>query len=173
MTQGKTPFRFDLEAAVDALRAGQDLNGKDGILTPLIKHLTEAAPEAEPEVHLEADPQANRKNGHTRKTIKTPSGDFGLATPRDRAGRFEPQLVKKHQRYLTDELERKILSLFAQGMSYQQIQDHVQEMYSLSVSDGTITGITDKLLAVAGIEKLAGTTAGGGVSDCLAGCHPL
>lgn len=144
MTQ--TPFDFDMETAVQALRSGKDLNGKDGILTPLIKHLTESALQAELEAHLEAETQPNRKNGHTRKTLKTPAGEFTLETPRDRNGDFEPQLVKKHQRHLTDELERKVLSMFALGMSYQNIRDHVQDMYGMNVADGTINAITDKLL---------------------------
>lgn len=141
-----TRFNFDMDAAVEALRSGNDLNGKDGILTPLIKHLTESALQAELEAHLAAETQSNRRNGHTRKTMKTPAGEFTLETPRDRNGDFEPQLVKKHQRHLTDELERKVLSMFALGMSYQNIRDHVQDMYGMNVSDGTLNTITDKLL---------------------------
>ena len=99
---------FDFDAALKALRSGQNLNGENGILTPLIKQLTEAALKAELEQHIENDPVPNRKNGATRKTIKSTSGNFELNTPRDRAGTFEPQLVKKNQTHLTDELERKI-----------------------------------------------------------------
>ena len=137
---------FDFDAALKALRSGQDLNGENGILTPLIKQLTEAALKAELEQHIENDPVPNRKNGATRKTIKSTSGNFELNTPRDRAGTFEPQLVKKNQTHLTDELERKILSMFAQGMSYQAIRDHVQEMYDINVPNGTLNAITDKLI---------------------------
>ena len=137
---------FDFDAALKALRSGQDLNGENGILTPLIKQLTEAALKAELEQRIENDPAPNRKNGSTRKTIKSTSGNFELNTPRDRAGTFEPQLVKKNQTHLTDELERKILSMFAQGMSYQAIRDHVQEMYDINVPNGTINAITDKLI---------------------------
>lgn len=137
---------FDFDAALKALCSGQDLNGENGILTPLIKQLTEAALKAELEQHIENDPAPNRKNGSTRKTIKSTSGNFELNTPRDRAGTFEPQLVKKNQTHLTDELERKILSMFAQGMSYQAIRDHVQEMYDINVPNGTINAITDKLI---------------------------
>lgn len=145
MTQ--TPFTFDMDAAIEALRSGKDLNGRDGILTPLIKHLTESALQAELEAHLDqAEAPPNRKNGYTRKTMKTPAGEFVLDTPRDRNGDFEPQLIKKHQRHLTDELERKVLSMFALGMSYQNIRDHVQDMYGMKVSDGTLNTITDKLL---------------------------
>ncbi|RME33550.1 MAG: IS256 family transposase, partial [Deltaproteobacteria bacterium] len=137
---------FDLQAALDALRQGKDLNGEDGILTPLIKQLTEAAMQAELEQHLADDKTSNRKNGSTPKRVKTLSGEFTLNTPRDRAGTFEPQLVKKHQTQLTDELERKILSLFASGMSYQAIREHIQEMYGMRLSNGTLNAITDKLI---------------------------
>lgn len=137
---------FDFEKALAALRNGQDLTGKDGILTPLIKQLTEAALKAELEAHLAEEEAPNRKNGSTRKTIKSTSGSFVLETPRDRAGSFEPQLVKKHQTHLTDEIERKILSLFSLGMSYQDIASHVAELYGVSVSSATISAVTDKLI---------------------------
>jgi putative transposase len=138
--------QFDFDKALSALRNGQDLTGKDGVLTPLIKQLTEAALKAELEAHLEADEAPNRKNGSTKKTIKSSSGSFELETPRDRAGSFEPQLIKKHQTQLTDEIERKILSLFGLGMSYQDIASHVAELYGLSVSSATISAVTDKLI---------------------------
>ena len=137
---------FDMEAALAALRDGKDLTGKDGILTPLIKQLTEAAMKAELDQHLASEETPNRKNGSTRKTVKGPTGSFELNTPRDRAGTFEPQLVKKNQTQLTDELERKVLALFALGNSYQDIRTHIAEMYDISLSNGTISAVTDKLL---------------------------
>lgn len=137
---------FDFDKALKALQAGQDLNGKDGILTPLIKQLTEAALKAELEQHLENGEEPNRKNGSSTKTIKSTSGSFELETPRDRAGSFEPQLVKKHQTKLTDEIDRKILSMFALGMSYQDIRQHVSEIYGIDVSQATISSVTDKLI---------------------------
>lgn len=115
---------FDMQAAIQALREGKGLNGKDGILTPLIKQLIEAAMQAELEQHLKAEEVPNRKNGTTSKTIKTLSGNFELDTSRDRNGTFVPQTVKKHQTHLTDDLERKVLALFALGNSYQDIRTH-------------------------------------------------
>ncbi len=137
---------FNFEEALAALRNGQDLTGKDGILTPLIKQLTEAALKAELEAHLGEEDAPNRKNGTTKKTVKSTSGSFELETPRDRSGSFEPQLVKKHQTHLTDEIERKILSLFGLGTSYQDIAAHVADMYGLDISSATISAVTDKLL---------------------------
>lgn len=137
---------FDIDAALKALQEGQSLTGKDGVLAPLVKQLTEAAMQAELENHLEHEDTPNRKNGTTTKTVKSLSGSFELETPRDRANTFEPQLVKKNQTQLTDEIDRKIISLFALGTSYQDIRHHIAELYGISVSNGTLSAVTDKLL---------------------------
>ncbi|HCQ4713456.1 TPA: IS256 family transposase, partial [Escherichia coli] len=129
-----------------AVQSGQALTGKDGILTPLIKQLTETALAAELDSHLAQDFEVNRKNGSGKKTIKAPTGSFELATPRDRNGYFEPQLVKKHQTTLSDELERKIIRLFALGMSYQDISREIEDLYAFSVSTATISAVTDKVI---------------------------
>lgn len=122
----KTTPQFDFEKVVEALKAGHDLSGQNGILTPRIKQLTETALAAELEQHIGSGDEQNRKNGSTPKTVKSTSGSFQLDTPRDRNGIFEPQLVKKHQTHLTDEIERKILSLFALGSSYADITVHIR-----------------------------------------------
>jgi transposase-like protein len=102
--------------------------------------------QAELEEHLAGEEAPNRKNGSSRKTMKTPVGEFELKTPRDRANTFEPQIVKKHQTHLTDELERKVIALFALGNSYQDIRSYIVDMYDISLSNGTINAVTDKLL---------------------------
>lgn len=145
MTQDNN-IQFDLNKALEDLKAGKPLNGSDGVMTPLIKQLTEAALKAEQDQHLSAETSANRKNGYTSKTIKTGSGSFELDTPRDRAGTFEPQLVKKNQTHLTDDLERKILALYAHGTSYQSIREHLKDYYDIEFSNGTLNAVTDKLL---------------------------
>ncbi|MBD2786441.1 IS256 family transposase, partial [Xenorhabdus sp. 3] len=137
---------FDFDKALKALQAGQALTGKDGILTPLIKQLTEAALAAELDSYLAQDIEVNRRNGSTKKTIKTPTGHFELATPRDRNGTFEPQLVKKHQTTLSNEIEQKIIRLFALGMSYTDISREIEDLYAFSVSSATISAVTDKVI---------------------------
>ena len=137
---------FDFDDALKALQSGKPITGKDGVLTPLIKKLTEAALEAEMDGHLAEDVLPNRRNGKSRKTLKSSSGEFELETPRDRAGTFEPQLVKKHQRHVNDEIERKILSMYGLGMSYSDISGHIEELYGISVSTATISTITDKII---------------------------
>ena len=115
-------------------------------MAPLVKQLTEAALEGELDSHLAEDVAGNRRNGKSKKTVKSTSGEFELETPRDRAGTFEPKLVKKHQRTVSDEIETKILSMYGLGMSYSDIAGHVEELYGISVSTATISTITDKLI---------------------------
>jgi len=138
--------KFDFEAALKAIQSGQSITGKDGVLAPLVKQLTEAALEGELDSHLAEAVSGNRRNGKSKKQVKSTSGKFELETPRDRAGTFEPQLVKKHQRTVSDEIETKILSMYGLGMSYSDIAGHVQEMYGIGVSTATISTITDKLI---------------------------
>ena len=142
----KNDIQFDITKALEDLKSGKPMHGEDGFLTPLIKQLTEAALQAEQEQHLENDSGKNRKNGYSTKTIKSAAGSFELNTPRDRDGSFEPQLIKKHQTHLTEDLERKIIALFALGNSYQQIRGHIQEIYGIELSNGTLNAVTDKLL---------------------------
>lgn len=101
---------------------------------------------AELEQHLENDNFPNRKNGKTNKTIKHASGSFDLDTPRARNGSFGPQLIKKNQTTLTDEIDRQALSMLSMGMSYRDITEHVEDMYGINVSSGTINSVTDKLI---------------------------
>ena len=140
---------FDFNQAVKDLMSGKKLTGEDGVLTPLIKGLVETALSAEVESHIAQDALSgnkNRRNGYNTKTVKTHSGSFELDTPRDRSGSFEPQMVKKHQTMLSDEIEERILSMYALGLSYADISKHIQEIYQISVSTATINAITDKII---------------------------
>ena len=138
----------ELEAAViSVLKGEQPLMGAGGVLTPLIHRAVEAALEAEMSSHLDSDDErSNRRNGHSRKTVKGISGAFELATPRDREGRFEPALVKKRQTVLTEGLDKVILQLYGLGSSYSDIKAHCEQMYGLEVSSATINAVTDRLL---------------------------
>ena len=137
---------FDFSSALEEIQAGKPLLGVEGILTPLIKKLTEAALEGELDSHLGREITANRRNGKSRKTIKSLNGNFELQTPRDRNGSFTPHLVKKHQTSLNDEIEQKIIAMYGLGMSYQDISGHLKEIYGLEVSTGTLSAITDKII---------------------------
>ena len=90
----------------------------------------------------------NSRNGHSAKTMKTSVGEVDIAVPRDRKGEFEPQLVKKQQTSLSGDIEEKVLSMYAKGMTTRDIDAHIREIYGLEVSDSTVSRITDKILPV-------------------------
>ena len=90
----------------------------------------------------------NSHNGYSKKTLKTSFGETEIKVPRDRNGEFEPQLVKKNQTTLTGDIEEKILSMYAKGMTTSDIETHIQDIYGLECSDSTISRITDKILPV-------------------------
>ena len=136
---------FDINEALEAIKAGAKIDGKDGVLAPLIKQLTEAALEAELETHL-GNEIRNRKNGRSSKTMKSSVGEFELDVPRDRNGTFEPQFVKKHQTHMSDQIEQKILALYALGNSYAQISEHIEDFYGVHFSKATISAVTDKVI---------------------------
>ena len=142
---------FDFDEILEEFRNGKKLTGKGGLLAPLIKQLTEAALEAEVESHIANDVLGgtrNRRNGSNKKTIKgTSDGTFELETPRDRNGTFEPQIIKKHQTTISDEIEEKIISMYGLGMSYRDISSHLEEIYQVSISTATISAITDKIIS--------------------------
>jgi len=91
---------------------------------------------------------SNSRNGHSKKTLMTSSGEVELKVPRDRNGDFEPQIVKKHQTSLNGEIEEKILSLYAKGMTQSDIEQHIREIYGLDCSESTISRVTDKIMPV-------------------------
>lgn len=145
----KEETQFDFNEAVQQLLAGKKISGKDGVLAPLVKQLVEAALEAEVESHITQDVLSgnkNRRNGKTSKTIKSTDGTFELNTPRDRAGTFEPQLVKKNQTTISDEIEDRIISMYGLGLSYKDIIKHIEEIYRVELSTATISAITDKII---------------------------
>jgi transposase-like protein len=129
--------------------AGKPISGKDGVLAPLVKDLVESALDAELESHIADEVLAgrsNRKNGRTSKQLKSPGGSFQLDAPRDRSGTFEPQLVKKNQTSISDEIEGRILSMYGLGMSYTDISSNIEDIYQIELSKGTISAITDKII---------------------------
>jgi transposase-like protein len=138
-----------IQAIIKSLYEKKPLSGPDGVVTNLLKHAMELALDGECEAHLldnKLEETSNRRNGKSSKTVKSKYGTFELNTPRDREGSFEPQLVKKRQTIITDEIDSKILSLYGLGTSYNDIAGHISDIYGLSVSNASISAITDKLL---------------------------
>ena len=90
----------------------------------------------------------NSRNGHSSKKLKTSFGEIEIETPRDRKGEFEPQLIKKNQTSVSQDVENKILSMYAKGMTTGDIETHIRDIYGLEVSDSTISRVTDKILPI-------------------------
>ena len=91
----------------------------------------------------------NSRNGHSSKTLRTSFGKVDISVPRDRKGVFEPQLLKKNQTSISQDIVEKILSMYAKGMTTGDIETHIRDIYGLEVSDTTVSRITDKILPVA------------------------
>ena len=134
-----------------AKEQGLSLTGPDGLLKQLNKVVLEAALNEELTEHLghekHGTPVAgNVRNGSRSKTVLTEnSGAVELEVPRDRAGTFEPQIVKKRQRRLSG-VDEVVLSLYAKGLTTGEISAHFAEIYGASVSRETISRITDKVI---------------------------
>ncbi len=88
----------------------------------------------------------NSRNGTSSKKVRSSYGEIDLEVPRDRKGEFEPELIKKQQTSISGDIEEKILSMYAKGMTTSDIESHIRDIYGLSVSDSTISRITDKIL---------------------------
>lgn len=134
--------------ALEQLRSGKSLYGKDGAFAPLLKSFLNAALEAELENHLdEAERSAgNRKNGKSSKQVRTSDGTITVDTPRDRHSSFEPELIRKRETILAESLEGKILGMYGLGMSLRDISKHIKDMYDTEVSHATLSAITDKII---------------------------
>ena len=136
-----------------AREQGLSLTGPDGLLKQLTKTVLETALNQEMTEHLGHDKHAppgnesgNVRNGTRAKTVLTEgSGQVGIEVPRDRAGTFEPQIVRKRQRRLSG-VDEMVLSLYAKGLTTGEISAHFAEIYGASVSKETISRITDKVL---------------------------
>lgn len=152
MPKPNKPFEFDYEAvknkALAQLKTGKPLLGKEGALAPLFKSFLEAALEAELENHLEEnkEEEVNRRNGYGSKQLRTSEGSMELSTPRDRSGSFEPEIVKKRQTILADNLESKIIGLYGLGMSLRDIAAHIKEMYDTDISHTVLSEVTDRVI---------------------------
>lgn len=148
MTTTNEEYEALKKKALEQFRTGKPLLGKDGAFAPLLKQFLESALSAEMEEHLteqERD-KGNRKNGTSKKTIKSSEGSFELETPRDRESSFEPDIVKKRETILADNLEGKIIGLYGLGTSLRDISSHIKEMYGTEISAGTLSSITDRII---------------------------
>ena len=159
------PSTEELETARELVRQarsrGVALTGPDGLLKALTKTVIETALDEEMSEHLGYDKhervgrnRGNSRNGKRSKTLLTDSsGHVEIEMPRDRDGTFEPVIVKKRQRRLS-EVDEVVLSLYARGLTTGEISAHFAQIYGAAVSKDTISRITDKV-----IEEMQGWSA--------------
>jgi putative transposase len=141
------------ELVARAQAGGVKLTGEGGLLQQLTKRVLESALEGELTDHLGHEPgeravggRENYRNGHRSKTVITESGPVEITVPRDRAGSFTPQLVKKRQRR-PGGVDEMVLSLSAKGLTHGEICAHLAEVYGAEISRSTISTITDSVVA--------------------------
>jgi transposase-like protein len=144
-----------IKAETKNCKTMEDLMRPDGLLKQLKKQLIEGVLAEELNAHLgyekyetKGKNSGNSRNGASLKTVKSSDGEIELEIPRDREGSFEPKMVKKHQRDIT-ELENKVISMYARGMTTRDIGAHLEEIYGLELSATHISAITDKIIDVA------------------------
>ena len=143
--------REELEDALEGLDPEQ-ITGPGGLLTQLAGRVIETALGAELSEHLGYPPgqappggAGNVRNGAMSKTLQTELGPVGIRTPRDRAGSFEPRLVRKRQTRLVG-LDERVLDLYAGGMSVRDIAAHLSGLYGTEIGRDTISRVTDAVL---------------------------
>ena len=97
--------------------------------------------------HLAREEQeGNHRNGYSSKTVHADSSSLELAISRDRQGNFEPQLVEKHCRRMPG-FDRKVIALYARGMSTRDIQSHIEEIYGVEISPSLVSRVTEEVSA--------------------------
>jgi len=149
---------FDYNAEVKKCKTIDDVMGKNGLIQRLVKDVLENILEGEMEEHLgrekyqresyDVEDIKNYRNGYSTKNLRSSFGDVDLDIPRDRKAEFEPQIVKKYETVCT-ELDKKIISLYAKGMSTTDIEAEIQDLYGITISPSMVSKITDKVLATA------------------------
>jgi putative transposase len=136
-----------LDELLGGAKTQEALFGPGGVIKELTAALVERALRAELSEHLEAEKdegRANRRNGSSAKTLQTENGPAPIAVPRDREGRFEPQIIPKHVTRV-EGLDQKILALYSRGLSTRDIQAELGELYGTEVSPALISRVTDEV----------------------------
>lgn len=146
MQEEKFNYEMFEREAIEGLRPGKKLEGKDGVLAPLLKRIIEAGMQGELQSHLASDKLPNRRNGKMGKQVKTSFGKVVIETLRDRNSTFEPQILPKLKTVLGEALDHKVISLYSYGMSYNDICKHLDELYGLTAAPSTLTAITDSII---------------------------
>lgn len=148
MDRNSQEYELMREKALAQLRSGESLTGKDGAFGPLLKEFLEAALDGEMSSHLDESERqiGNKRNGRGSKRVKTMAGEIEIVTPQDRHSSFSPEILKKRETILADNMSSKIISLYGMGMSLRDISAHIEEMYDVDISHNTLGEIIDRIV---------------------------
>ena len=148
MDRNSQEYQLMREKALAQLRSGESLTGKDGAFGHLLKEFLEAALESEMSSHLdESERQSgNKRNCRGSKRVKTMAGEIDIVTPQDRHSSFSPEILKKRETILADNMSSKIIGLYGMGMSLRDISAHIEEMYDVEISHNTLSEIIDRIV---------------------------
>ncbi|MCC0784304.1 transposase, partial [Clostridioides sp. ES-S-0108-01] len=145
----------DYQTEVKKCKTMEDVVGKNGLMQKLFKDVIQQLLDAEMEEHLGRNKyerkdmcDKNYRNGYSSKNVSSSFGEVNLDIPRDRNAEFEPKVVKKYET-VCNELDKKIIGLYACGMSVRDIQSEMEELYGIDVSPSMISKITDKVVEAA------------------------
>lgn len=135
------------QQVLSRLYKGDPILGDGGIFTDMLQSMVNAALEGELDEKLNQKPfdDANRRNGHTSKIVRSPAGPLSIQTPRDRSGTHDPILIKKWERELGTGIDEIILSLYARGHSVEDVRHQLHHLYGLQVSAGVISAVTERV----------------------------
>ena len=146
---------IDLKKELKKCSSMEDLVGKNGLMQRLFGGIIQQFLEAEMEEHLGREKydrlsgeDKNYRNGYSSKNIRTSFGGVKVDVPRDRKAEFEPKIVKKYET-VCNELDKKIIGLYARGMSVDDIKSEIDELYGIDISPSMISKITDKVMDTA------------------------
>ena len=145
--------REELRAIIEhyGIKTTDDVeNALKDMFSEVIQEVLEAELDTElgyPKNGKRPEDSGNRRNGHSKKTVRSGRGQVELSIPRDREGEFEPTIVKKHQKEVTG-IEDQILALYAKGVSVRDIQDHLNRMYGVDISPTLISNVTNRIMPV-------------------------
>ena len=154
----KNDINFDYNSEVKKCKTIDDVLGKNGLVQMLVKDVLENILEAEMDEHLGRDKyqrqsdiepsERDYRNGYSQKNLRSSFGTVDLDIPRDRKSEFEPQIVKKYET-VCNELDKKIISLYAKGITTSDIQAEIEDLYGITISPSMVSKITNKLIATA------------------------
>ncbi|NRT32161.1 transposase-like protein [Clostridium beijerinckii] len=147
---------INYQEEIKKCKSMDDVVGKNGLMQKLLKDVMQQLLEAEMDEHLgrekyeraDNESEKNYRNGYSKKDVRSSYGEVPIDIPRDRKSEFEPRAIRKYETECS-ELDKKIIGLYARGMSTRDIQSELEELYGIDISPSMISKITDKVMDAA------------------------